>query len=270
LWVFTNDGVGNTDACPGPLVQVIKIGGAALGDPSWLTRFAQQATGNSHRVIVHGGGPEVSALSQQLGIAVEWNGGRRVTSEAAMDVTEMVLTGRINKRIVRALCAAGLDAIGISGEDAGLIRARVGHGGALGRVGEVTEVRAEIIRAMITLGVTPVIAPVSLGEDGGALNVNADEAALAVAKALCAKEMLFLTDVAAVRDESGNRAELSTAEAKQLIDRQIATGGMAIKLGAAIAAVEAGIARVRVGALEMMNDEQAGTEIRREEVAAWR
>ena len=251
-------------------MQVIKIGGAALSDPAWLTQFAQQVAGNTHRVIVHGGGPEISALSQRLGIAVEWHNGRRITTPEAMDVTAMVLTGRINKRIVRALCGAGLDAMGVSGEDAGLIRARVGQGGALGRVGEVTEVRAEILRAMITLGVLPVISPVSLGEDGGALNVNADEAAVAVAKALCAQELLFLTDVPAVRDQHGNRAELSTAEAKQLIEQQVATGGMAVKLGAAVAAVEAGVGRVRVGGLEMMNDEQAGTEIRREEVAAWR
>lgn len=251
-------------------MQVIKIGGAALSDPAWLTQFAQQAAGDNHRVIVHGGGPEISALSQQLGIAVEWHNGRRITTPAALDVTAMVLTGRINKRIVRALCATGLDAMGISGEDAGLIRARVGHGGALGRVGEVTEVRAEIIRAMITLGVLPVISPISLGDDGGALNVNADEAAVAVARALCAKELLFLTDVPAVRDAQGNRAELSTAEARRLIDDQVATGGMAVKLGAAIVAVESGVGRVRVGGLEMMNDQQAGTEIRREEVAAWR
>lgn len=251
-------------------MQIIKIGGAALSDANWLSRFARHAAGGSHRVIVHGGGPEISALAQQLGIEFQWHGGRRVTSEQALDVTSMVLTGRINKRIVRALCAVGIEAMGVSGEDAGLLRARVGHGGALGRVGEITEVRGEILRAMITLGVTPVISPVSLGEDGGALNVNADEAAVAVAKALCAKELLFLTDVPAVRDASGNRAELQISEAQQLIDSEVATGGMAVKLGAAIAALNAGVQRVRVGALEMMNDPQAGTEIRKEEVAAWR
>ena len=119
-------------------LQVIKIGGAALTDPTWLARFAAEAGNSGCRVIVHGGGPEVSALSQQLGIEVQWNGGRRVTSEAALDVASQVLTGRINKRIVRALRAAGADAIGVSGEHAGLVSARVTQGGVLGRVGFIS------------------------------------------------------------------------------------------------------------------------------------
>ena len=246
------------------------MGGAALTNTSWLSDFARHAGDGVQRVIVHGGGPEVSALSQQLGLTVEWSGGRRVTSERALDVASMVLTGRINKRIVRALQAAGIDALGLSGEDAGLLRARVSHDGALGRVGEVVEVRGELLRALLTLGMVPVISPISLGVDGGALNVNADEAATAVAAALGAEELLFLTDVSAVRDESGNRDQLTAGEARHLIDAQVASGGMAVKLAAAMAALNADVQRVRVGALEMLNDGQAGTLIRREEAATCR
>lgn len=245
---------------------MIKIGGAALTDPTWLNRFAAAAGDGGCRVIVHGGGPEVSALSQQLGIEVQWNGGRRVTSEAALDVASQVLTGRINKRIVRALRAAGADAIGVSGEDAGLVMARMTQGGALGRVGEVTEVRSSLLQTLLALGLMPVISPISLGEDGAALNVNADEVATAIAQSIAADELLFLTDVPAVRGSNGPLASIGVEEAKRLIDTQVATGGMAVKLSAAVAAVAQGVGRVRVGSLEIMNDEQAGTVVRREEV----
>ncbi|MEX2282616.1 MAG: acetylglutamate kinase [Gemmatimonadota bacterium] len=244
--------------------QVIKIGGAALSDPTWLNRFALQARGDTERIIVHGGGPEVSALSSQLGLEVVWNGGRRVTSEAALDVAAMVLSGRINKRIVRALCAAGVQAIGISGEDAALLTARVAQDGALGRVGEIVSVRINVLAQLAAAGLLPVISPISTGTDGSPLNVNADEVAAAVANAVGAEELLFLTDVDAVRDSHGDRDQLDTIEARALIANQIATGGMAVKLSAAVAAVEAGVARVRVGSLDMMNDSNAGTSIHRE------
>ena len=244
---------------------MIKIGGAALTDPTWLARFASEAGNTGCRVIVHGGGPEVSALSQQLGIEVQWNGGRRVTSEAALDVASQVLTGRINKRIVRALRAAGADALGVSGEDAGLVSARVTQNGALGRVGEVVSVRSTFLQTLLALGLLPVISPISLGEDGEALNVNADEIATAVAQSVAADELLFLTDVPAVRGPEGPLSEIGVDEAKRLIDTQVATGGMAVKLSAAIAAVAQGVGRVRVGSLDIMNDPQAGTVVRREE-----
>ena len=248
-------------------VQVVKIGGAALADAGWLERFANHASTafNGGRIIVHGGGPEISALSEQLGIEVQWNGGRRVTSAAALDVASLVLTGRINKRIVRGLQAAGVDAIGLSGEDAGLVHARVMQGGQLGRVGEVTAVRMSLLRSLLALGLVPVISPISLADDGGAVNINADEVATAIAQAISAVELLFLTDVPAVRGTAGALSSLSVPDARALVTGRIATGGMAVKLGAAINAVEQGIGRVRVGSLEMMNDSEAGTVIRREE-----
>jgi acetylglutamate kinase len=249
-------------------LQVVKIGGAALTDPQWLDGFAQRARHPARRVIVHGGGPEVSALSTRLGIEVTWHEGRRVTSEAALDVAAMVLTGRINKRIVRVLNQAGVEALGLSGEDAGLLRARRANEGALGEVGEIVQVRGPLIESLLAHGLVPVISPISAGPAGRALNVNADEVATAVATAMGAHELLFLTDVAAVRDESGARTELGSEEARQLIANGIASGGMAVKLSAALAALEAGVTRVRVGPLDMLNDATAGTLIRREEVLA--
>src|SRR5687767_3952340 len=191
-------------------MQVIKIGGAALNDAEWLSRFAAAAAvpvRGVTRVLVHGGGPEISALGTQLGLPTQWHDGRRVTSEELLDVTSMVLTGRINKRIVRALQQHGVDAVGLSGEDGGIVQGRVMANGALGRVGEVVRVRGELIRALLELGVLPVLSPVSLANDGGALNINADEVATSIATSFQADELLFLTDVEGVRVK-GLRAEL--------------------------------------------------------------
>jgi acetylglutamate kinase len=249
-------------------LQVVKIGGAALADVTWLQRFATQArlTGSQGaRVIVHGGGPEISALSTQLGIEVAWANGRRITTEPGLDAAAMVLSGRINKRIVRALNLTGVDAIGVSGEDARLITARVAQAGALGRVGEIDSVRVAVIERLLAAGLVPVISPICADVEGNALNVNADEVATAIAHALNAQALLFLTDVEAVRDAEGARANLAVPEARELVANGIATGGMAVKLDAALKALAAGVDVVRVGSLAMMNDADAGTRIRREE-----
>ena len=254
------------------MTQVIKIGGSALNDLPWLDRFASAAAiaaPGVTRVLVHGGGPEITALSTQLGLATQWNNGRRVTSEAALDVTSMVLTGRINKRIVRALRSHGVDALGFSGEDGGVVQGRQSEQGKLGRVGDVVQVRTELLQTLLGLGLLPVISPVSLGDDGGALNINADEVATSVATALNAEELLFLTDVEGVRVDGERVEALTSADAQRLIANEIATGGMAVKLRAAVLALHAGVARVRIGPLEMLWDSQAGT-VLSAEVMAWK
>jgi acetylglutamate kinase len=250
------------------VLQVIKVGGAALADTSWLEGFAaamarsgEQASG---RIIVHGGGPDITELSQRLGITTEFDNGRRVTSEAALDVTSMVLNGRVNKRIVRALRARGLDAFGLSGEDGGLIVGKLRDHGALGRVGDVVSVRSQILKGLIAVGMVPVVSPVSIGTDFGALNINADDAATAIAQGLEADELLFLTDVAGVRENEQYHDILSAEDAQKLIASSVATGGMALKLRAAIAALDAGVAKVRIGSLEMLFDVNAGTAIHAE------
>ncbi len=252
------------------MMQVMKIGGSALNDCQWLDRFASAAAiaaPGVARVLVHGGGPEITQLSSQLGLTTEWNHGRRVTSEAALDVTSMVLTGRINKRLVRALRNHGVDAFGLSGEDGGVVQGRQAEEGKLGRVGDVVHVRTELLQQLLASDLLPVLSPVSLGDDGGALNINADEVATSVAAALNAEELLFLTDVEGVRVNGERAGSLTAFEAQQLVFDEVATGGMAVKLRAAVLALHAGVGRVRIGPLEMLWDSQAGTALGAEEMA---
>jgi acetylglutamate kinase len=253
-------------------VRVVKIGGAALADDAWLAAFAAEAARSSARLlIVHGGGPDINDVAGALGLGFTWVDGRRVTSPELLDVVSMVLNGRVNKRIVRALRNAGVDAIGLSGEDGGLIEADIAEGGTIGRVGAVRAVRGDLLGWAEERGLVPVVAPVSAGGDGGALNVNADEAAAAVAVATGADELLFITDVAGVLEDGVVRAELSAAEASSLIENGVATGGMALKLRTALAALETGVKRVRIGNPSALADETAGTRIGvASEVTAWR
>jgi acetylglutamate kinase len=202
-----------------------------------------------------------------MGLATEWHNGKRVTSDQALDVASMVLNGRINKRIVRALRSHGVDAFGLSGEDGGVVVGRLAHAGALGRVGDVVKIRIEMLRVLLEAGLLPVLSPISLGEDGAALNINADEVATAVATALRAEELLFLTDVDGVLVNDVRAQLLSAANAEQLVNTGVATGGMAVKLRAALTALHAGVPRVRVGPLAMLWDAQAGTALIVEEMA---
>lgn len=242
-------------------VRVVKIGGAALTDATWLDAFAAAAAASDESlVVVHGGGPEISALSEQLGVEVAWVGGRRVTPDAALDAASMVLNGRVNKRLVSTLITAGADAVGLSGEDGGLIEAEVAAAGSLGRVGHVSSVRTELLSMLLGAGLIPVIAPLSRGPAGVALNVNADEVACAVASALGARELLFVTDVDGVRDVAGaTLASVDTAHGESLLSSGVAGGGMAVKLRAALDALAHGVAQVRIGSVAALVDDAAGT-----------
>jgi acetylglutamate kinase len=253
-------------------LRVVKIGGAALADAVWLSDFAAHAAQSKGAlVVVHGGGPDINEMSTRLGLDYTWSNGRRVTTPELMDVVGMVLTGRVNKRIVSALVGAGVDALGVSGLDAAILQANLAEDGALGRVGQVRAVRTDLIEWMTANGVVPVLSPVSRGPDGESVNVNADEAACAVAAALGAAELLFLTDVDGVRGERAVLSSLSVPEAKALIDARTATGGMALKLTAAMEALRLGVACVRIGRFETLVDAEAGTTIRPEtEVATCR
>lgn len=241
---------------------VVKVGGSALADPGWLASFAD-AVRRSVRpvVIVHGGGPEISELASRLDVGVTFEGGRRVTTAEMMDVVSMVLTGRINKRIVSALMDAGVDAAGLSGEDGGLLVASEAEGGALGRVGRVDQVRTELVTMWLERGITPVISPVSRGPDSAALNVNADEAAAAVACALEAVELVFLTDVDGVRDGDEVRPILTLSDVANLIDTGAARDGMIVKLTAARSALHAGVDVVRIGPLPALYEVGVGTRV---------
>lgn len=244
-------------------MRVVKIGGAALTDAAWLSNFAEAvAAARTPLVIVHGGGPDITTLSDRLGIEVRWHEGRRVTPPDALDVAAMVLTGRLNKRIVGALLSAGVDAIGLSGIDGGLLRAEIVEHGALGRVGRISRVRVELLRALLAHGHTVVVSPISLGEDGDSLNVNADDAAAAIATSLEAIELVFLTDVPGVRDGVDVRPWLDAGEAAALVSSGVAAGGMGVKLDAAVKALSNGVTAVRIGDAQVLHDDAAGTVLR--------
>ncbi len=243
--------------------RVVKVGGSVLSDAAWLAAFAAEVRASaSPLVVVHGGGPEINRLAERLGVEFTWVNGRRATSPEVLDAAEMVLSGRINKRLVSALLDAGVDAVGLSGVDGALVSARVREGGALGLVGEVVAVRPEVPRALLAAGVTPVLSPISRGVSGGTLNVNADEVATAVAVALGAPELLYLTDVRAVRDGEAELAAITAEQAGALVAQGKATGGMAVKLEAARAALAGGVPCVRIGSLSILTDPEAGTAVR--------
>jgi acetylglutamate kinase len=245
-----------------PKPIVIKVGGNEVDDAEWLRRLAAHVAVLPNAVVVHGGGKEISTLQRTLGVEPEWREGLRYTSPEAMRAVSMVLSGVVNKRIVAALLDAGRDAIGLSGEDGALLRARVQREGRLGRVGEVTEVRAALLEWVLASGAVPVVSPVSRGEDGAPLNVNADDAAAAVAAALGASELLLVSNVAHVMNGAEPLHTLAIDEVEPLIASGAASGGMAPKLRAAVQALRGGVGAVRIGDLATLHDADAGTRIR--------
>jgi len=225
---------------------VAKIGGRPCEAPSVLARFAA-ACASTRRplVVIHGGGDGVTRVQAALGIEPRFVEGRRVTDPASMEAVEMVLSGAINKSIVRALGRAGRPALGVSGCDAGMTRCHPAEG--LGRVGTPAVVDTHLLTLALDAGLTPVVSPVSLGHDGEAVNVNADDFAAAVAAALRAGRLLLLSDVEGVRVETSWRESIAPEEVETLIARGEIAGGMIPKMRAAALAVASGVGEVRIG-----------------------
>jgi acetylglutamate kinase len=243
-------------------VTVVKVGGNELDDVAWLERFAAAVARHAGRlVVVHGGGKEITELQRTLGAEPEWHEGLRVTTPAALRAVSMVLSGVVNKRIVAGLISAGADAAGISGEDASLFRAVPARGGRLGRTGTIESVRPRVLEALLDAGVVPVISPVSRGPDGGALNVNADDAAAALAEAIRAARLLLVSNVPGVLRGEECLAEVSAEEVESLVSGGVASGGMAPKLRAAARAAAGGVAEVRIGGVGMILGEEEGTRV---------
>ena len=235
---------------------VIKYGGHAMIDKEMQTSFANdiallQQVGTKP-VVVHGGGPQIENMLNKLNIKTNFIDGLRVTDKDTVNVVEMVLSGAINKSIVAAIMSAGAKAVGISGKDGGLIKAekitsRRDPNSAiekvvdLGFVGKPTKIDTKVLDALMHGGLIPVVAPLGLGEDGQTYNINADTVAGAISSSLEAKRMLMLTDVPGVLDKDGNLIEeLSSKEAKDLIQKGIITSGMIPKVETCIEAVENG------------------------------
>jgi acetylglutamate kinase len=244
-------------------VRVVKIGGNELDQPAWVAKCAHALKGIGPTVVVHGGGEAVSTWSRRLGLPVEKRDGLRVTTPEIAQVVEMVLGGPMNRLLVSALRAAGLDAIGLSGVDGGLLTAQPLQNGELGEVGEIVNVRSSLLQSLLLAGLTPVVAPVapSLTAPSRPLNVNADQAAAAIAAALGAHELLFVSDVPGVTIDGVTQPTLAAGEIAPLIDLSVATGGMAAKLRAAAHALKAGVRAVRIGDLDMLEHATAGTRL---------
>ncbi len=231
---------------------VVKVSGHEIDQIEFLTAFAQTIkTLAQPAVIVHGGGREITELQQKMGIEPRYVDGLRVTDAASLALVEMVLCGTVNTRLVRLLVEAGVEALGMSGVDRGVIRAkRLRHAEVdMGFTGAVSHVRGEILLGLIASGVTPVLAPICIG-DGCAYNVNADHVAGAVAAATAAERLVFLTNVRGVMVDGTVLPALTAGGAEDLIARGIIFGGMIPKVRTALDALISGVQQVVITDLE--------------------
>jgi acetylglutamate kinase len=230
---------------------VIKYGGSAMDDPALRESFAGDVTLMAmvgiRPVVVHGGGPQISAAMEAEGIRPTWVEGLRVTDAATMAVVQRTLVGVINPEIVRFLNGHGAGAIGVNGLDADLFRAEP-HDARLGFVGDITSVNAGLIEAMVERGLVPVVAPIAQGEDGQVYNVNADTAAGVLAGALGAQKLVYLTDVEGVyldrRDPASLVSRMSVADLEQILAGM--DGGMLPKLRSVAHALRGGVAEAHI------------------------
>lgn len=237
---------------------VVKYGGNAMVDDALTQEFAQDIAlmklVGMNPVVVHGGGPQIGALLEKLGIHSEFISGMRVTDAATMDVVEMVLGGAVNKTVVSLLNQAGGKAIGITGKDGDLIRAKKmtmkdadGKVLDIGFVGEVESVNRAVIDALVHSDFIPVIAPVGVGADGQSYNINADLVAGKVAEALSAEKLVLLTNVAGLQDKTGKvLTGLTTAQVDGLIADGTIYGGMLPKIQCALEAVKHGVTSAHI------------------------
>jgi acetylglutamate kinase len=230
-------------------IVVVKVGGAAMEERPLAETFAQDIALLRHvgvrPVVVHGGGPQVTAMSKRLGIETSFVGGHRVTDAPTLEVARMVLVGLVNQDLASLLTRHGTKAIGLSGMDGGLLRVRP-RGQELGFVGEVERVDVALLDHLMEAAV-PVVASVGVDEDGQAYNVNADLVAGAVAGATGASKLVYLSDVTGLFGPDGGLvAEATVSECRALIEAGVADGGMVPKLESAVAALLQGVRRAHL------------------------
>ncbi|HEX8619401.1 MAG TPA: acetylglutamate kinase [Thermoanaerobaculia bacterium] len=231
----------------------MKLGGSLLDDAvrrdAALRAIVARWNAGEDVVLVHGGGKHIDAMLAKLGLAKMTHAGLRITDDATLDVVVSVLAGTVNKMLVSELAKLGVRAAGISGADGGTLvatkHAQI-DGVELGHVGEVQSANATLIKAMLTYGTLPVISPIAMSKDGAMFNVNADSAAAALAVALRAKSLRFITDVAGVLDANGTlMPRLGVSDTRSLIDN--VSGGMKPKLQAALSALVSGVGEIVIG-----------------------
>ena len=267
-------------------VMVIKYGGHAMVEEELKLAFAKDIVLMKYvgikPVIVHGGGPQISQMMERLGLKPVFIEGQRVTDEETMNVVEMVLVGTVNKQIVSLINQVGGRAVGLSGRDGDLIQVEkmtiykyTGEDRPpeiidIGRVGKVKKVNPEVLFTLLEREFIPVIAPVGVGEDGQAYNVNADLVAGALAGSLQAEKLIYLTDVEGVKDAEGKLiSTLKVSEVEELISSGVARGGMIPKLKSARKAISQGVKKVHIIdgrvphslIIELFTDEGLGTQI---------
>ncbi len=234
-------------------VVVIKVGGASIADETVLAHLAEDLVVlklmGTKPVVVHGGGPDITARMKAAGLPVEFVRGLRVTSEEAIRIVREVLVDTNNRALVEAINAHGDHAVGLSGDRDNLVRAKV-LDPALGRVGDVTGVDADALARILGEGRIPVIACLGTGEDGGSLNINADLVAAELARAIRGEIVLFLTDVDGLYRNFPNKdsiiAELPVEEAERLLASGALGAGMAPKIDACVRVIRAGAERARI------------------------
>jgi acetylglutamate kinase len=260
---------------------VVKLGGAAI-DKALDRALAQDVlllrSVGVRCVLVHGGGPQVDALMRRMGKAPEFRDGLRVTDAETLEIVRMVLTGKINRDLVSTINREALEdpvAVGVSGEDAGLLTVTPRES-ALGFVGDVSHVRASVLERLLDEGLAPVVSTIGADESGQPYNVNADEAARAIAVAMAAEKIVYLTAAPGlledVEDESSLIPRLTSAELRERIEHDSVSRGMIPKLRACAEAVDAGVGKAHIIdgrvphalLIELLTDEGIGTMVQRE------
>ena len=267
-------------------IIVVKYGGSAMSNEDLQRDVIKDVTllklVGFKPVLVHGGGKEISALLNRLGKESSFVGGLRVTDEETMDVAEMVL-GRIGKRLVTMVESLGVKAVGISGKDGNLfhVKKRIVEDGDIGYVGEIDRVNPKVLYDLLEKDYLPIVAPIGLGDDFHSYNINADDAACAVAKAMQAEKLAFLTDIEGlykdVNDPSTFLSKVTVKEAEEMVASGTIGGGMLPKLTNCTQAMRGGVNRVHILdgrvphslLLEIFTKEGAGTMILRDEQFPW-
>ena len=260
-------------------VIVVKFGGNAMASPELFDQFAKDlvlmASLGIKPVIVHGGGPQIGEWLRRLGKTTEFVDGHRVTDAETLEIAQMVLIGKVNSDIVSALNVHGPLAVGISGQDAGLIRAEA-RDPSLGFVGDVTGVDPTIIERLLAMDLIPVVSTIGSDSDGQAYNINADAVASAIAEALSAHKLIFLTDVPGLltdlEDPSTLLQRVTASEARALMSSGVVSGGMIPKVDGCLRAIERGVDHVHlidgrlphVVLLELFTDAGVGTMLTRD------
>jgi len=238
------------------ITVVIKYGGSALIDEeiknSVMQDIALMKFVGFNPVIVHGGGPDINNMLERLDIESHFINGLRVTDDETMEVVEMVLAGKINKAMTMELSQQGVKTVGISGVDGRMLEVEklTPNGNDIGRVGDIVKVNTELIKSLLDNDFIPVVSPIGFDKDGQTYNVNADYAAVAVASALSAEKLVFLTDVPGVlkdvNDPSSIVSMLNAEEAQEMLDTGTISGGMVPKVECCLAGLNAGVQQVHI------------------------